>query len=327
MADIVEQKKRGNPKLVFLDLAIDNQQIEANMPRTADNGILAFHAVADARNFTKAAAQLGIAQSTLSSRIQQLEKQAGVPLLIRTTRSVSLTEAGEQLLRLIEQDDRDLEARLDVLGPRKDAPGKPIRLAVRSHYLSTVLRPKLSEFLPQHPDLKVEFDVIVAPVDFARGGFDACVQFGDDVPKDMTAIRLSSDIRFAVVGSKSYLAAHSKPQTPWDLTAHNCINLRPSPGEDLWAWPFMKDEQEVSMSVDGQLIFNQFDPMIEAVIAGLGLAFVPEYLAVPYLTEGHIEQVLGDWCPPLASYYLYCPSSPQISPEFEMLVDALRYRE
>ncbi|MDE1146730.1 MAG: LysR substrate-binding domain-containing protein [Azospirillaceae bacterium] len=294
------------------------------MSRSTINDLPAFFAIAQERSFTKAAALLGVSQPKLSVTIRQLEERLGVRLLSRTTRSVSLTEAGERLLRSVEPLYRNIEAGLEALNLAKDAPAGTVRLAVGASYLRAILWPKLMEILPRYPDLKVE--ITVGLVDITKNGIDAGVKLSDDVPPGMTAVAVSPDFRFAVVGSKSYFTTNPVPQMPRDLAAHRCINVRPPPYDELWPWEFEKDSREEHIQVDGQLAFNQLDLVMEAAVAGFGLAYVPECLAAPYLAEGRVQRVLEDWCLPSQGYHMYFPESAQISPALGFLIDALRYR-
>jgi DNA-binding transcriptional LysR family regulator len=296
------------------------------MPRQNANDLFAFLAVAKERSFTKAAAKLGVSQSALSHAIRGLEERLGVRLLTRTTRSVSPTEAGGRLLGTVGPRFEEIEAELEALSELREQPAGTIRITAGEHAVHSVLWPKLKRFLPKHPDIKVEITVDNTLTDIVAQRYDAGVRFGEQVAKDMIAARIGPDVRFAVVGLKSYFAKRSALKTPQDLIGHTCINLRLPTHGNLYAWDFEKDGRELKVRVEGQLVFNNAFQLIDAALAGFGLAYVPEDLAQPYLAKGRLKRVLGDWCPPWPGYHLYYPSRRQTSPAFALLVDALRHR-
>jgi DNA-binding transcriptional LysR family regulator len=278
------------------------------------------------RSFTKAAAKLGVSQSALSQTIRQLESRLGMRLLTRTTRSVSLTEAGERLVHTAAPRFEEIEAELEALSELREKPAGAIRITAGDHAIHSVLWPKLAKFLPRYPDIKVEIVIDYGLTNIVAERYDAGVRWGEQVAKDMIAVRVGPDVRFALVGAKSYFAKRSAPNTPQDLISHNCINLRlPSYG-GLYAWEFERDGRELKVRVEGQLTFNGIFQVLDAALAGLGLAYVPEDLARPYLARGRLKRVLEDWCAPWTGYHLYYPHRRQASPAFALLVDALRYR-
>lgn len=288
------------------------------------NDLLAFLAVARARSFTKAAAQLGVSQSALSHTIRGLETKLGVRLLTRTTRSVSPTEAGERLLQTLSPRVDEIEIELAALSEFRDKPAGTIRITAAEHGAS-ILWPKLAKFLPQYPDIKVEVNVNYGMIDIVEQQYDMGLRLGDQVAKDMIAVRIAPDLRMAVVASPSYFSHYPQPETPRDLTSHNCINLRLQTHGGLYAWEFAKDGQALNVRVEGQLVFNGSAPMLRAALAGLGLAYVPEDMVQEHLATGQLVQVLGDWCPSFPGYHIYYPSRRQSSPAFKLLVEALRY--
>jgi DNA-binding transcriptional LysR family regulator len=296
------------------------------MQRGRLDDLLAFVAVGRERSFTKAAAKLGVSQSALSHTIRQLEERLGVRLLTRTTRSVSPTEAGERLLRTLAPRFEEIEAELEAVTGLREKPAGTIRITSGDHAIKTVLMPKLAKLLPNYPDIKVEIIIDYGLTDIVAERYDAGVRWGEQVARDMIAVRIGPDLRFAVVGAKSYLAKRSAPETPHDLIGHNCINLRFPTHGGLYAWEFESDGRELKVRVDGQLVFNGIFQVLDAALAGLGLAFVPEDLAQPYLANGRLRRVLEDWCPLWSGYHLYYPSRRQPSAAFSLLVDALRYR-
>ncbi len=295
------------------------------MRRENVNDLLAFLAVARERSFTKAAAKLGVSQSALSHTIRGLEARLGLRLLTRTTRSVSPTEAGERLLQTVGHRFEEIEAELESLSELREKPAGTIRISAGEHAVNAILSPALMKFLPRYPDIKVEITVDHSLIDIVAQRYDAGVRSGEQVAKDMIAVRIGPDMRMAVVGAPSYFAKRSPPKKPQDLTEHNCINLRLPTYGGLYAWEFEKGDRELKVRVEGQLVLNGTTQMLNAALAGLGLAYVPQDLAQPYLDGGDLTRVLEDWCPPYSGYHLYYPSRRQSSPAFALLVDALRY--
>jgi DNA-binding transcriptional LysR family regulator len=296
------------------------------MPHADLNAIAAFLAVARERSFTRAAAQLGVSQSALSQTLRGLEAQLGIRLLTRTTRSVSPTEAGERLLRAAGPRLDELGDELAALSALRDRPSGTIRITAHDHAVKAVLWPGLEKLLPDYPDIKVEIVIDYGLTDIVAERFDAGVRTGELVAQDMIAVRIGPDMRSAVVGAPSYFARRAQPQTPQELTAHSCVNLRLPTRGGLYAWEFEKDGRELRVRVDGQFIFNATEPMIDAAMAGIGLAYVPEDSVATKVADGQLIRVLADWCPPYPGYHLYYPSRRQPTPAFALLVDALRHR-
>ena len=296
------------------------------MPRDNLNELTAFLAVAREKSFTKAAAKLGVSQSALSHTMRALEERLGVRLLARTTRSVSPTEAGERLLRTAGPRLDEIEAELAALGELRDKPAGTIRITAGEHSAESLLWPALAKLLPDYPDIAVEIMVDYGLTDIVAERYDAGIRLGEQVARDMIAVRIGPDMRMAVVGAPSYLARHKRPQTPQDLTAHACINLRLPTYGGIYAWEFEKAGHELKVRVEGQLVFNNFSLRKNAVLAGLGLAYLPEDQVRMQLDDGQLVRVLSDWCPPFSGYHLYYPSRRQPSAAFALLVDALRYR-
>ncbi|AZO44499.1 LysR family transcriptional regulator [Mesorhizobium sp. M7D.F.Ca.US.005.01.1.1] len=297
------------------------------MPRDNLNELTAFLAVAREESFTRAAAKLGVSQSALSHTVRALEERLGVRLLTRTTRSVSPTEAGERLLRTVGPRLDEIETELAALSALREKPAGTIRITAGEHAADAILWPALAKFLPDYPDIKVEIIVDYSLTDIVAERFDAGVRLGEQVARDMIAVRIGPDMRMAVVGSPAYFATRSKPRVPQDLTAHNCINLRLPTYGGLYAWEFEKAGRELKVRVEGQLVFNTAALRMNAVLAGLGLAYLPDDQARTRLAGGELVRVLADWCPPFPGYHLYYPSRRQATPAFSLLVDALRYRD
>ena len=296
------------------------------MQRGNLDDLLAFLAVGRERSFTKAAAKLGVSQSALSHTIRELEARLGVRLLTRTTRSVAPTEAGERLLHTLGPRLDEIDAELAALSELRDKPAGTIRITATEYAVDTILWPKLAKFLRLYPDIKVEIFIDYGLTDIVAQRFDAGVRAGEQVAKDMIAVRIGPDMRMAVVGAPSYFKNRPEPKKPQDLIGHNCINLRLPTHGGLYAWEFEKGARELKVRVEGQLVFNGTFQMLNAALAGFGLAYVPEDLAQPHLAKGRLKRVLEDWCPPYAGYHLYYPSRRQSSAAFSLLVDALRYR-
>jgi DNA-binding transcriptional LysR family regulator len=296
------------------------------MPRTNLDDLGAFLAVARERSFTRAAAQLGVSQSALSQTLRGLEARLGLRLLTRTTRSVSPTEAGERLLRSVGPRLEEIEAALAALGEFREKPAGTIRITAHDHAIRAVLWPALVKLLPDYPEIRVEFVIDYGLTDIVAERYDAGVRSGEMVAKDMIAVRIGPDMRMAVVGAPSYFAKRSGPKTPPDLTSHTCINLRLPTHGGLYAWEFGKEGRELRVRAEGQLVFNGTAPMLDAALAGFGLAYLPEDDVQAYLAEGRLIRVLADWCPPYPGYHLYYPSRRQPTSAFALLVNALRYK-
>jgi DNA-binding transcriptional LysR family regulator len=294
------------------------------MARVDFNHLQAFILVARERSFTRAAAQLGVSQSALSHTIRGLEARLGVRLLTRTTRGVSPTEAGERLFASLEPHYEGIDAGILALNALRDKPAGTIRITAHDHAASTVLWPKLSGLLSAYPDVKVELNINYGLIDIVAERFDAGVRLGDQVAKDMIAVRISQDVRMAVVGTPHYLSTRPPPATPQELTAHNCINMRLPTHGGLYAWEFIKDGRALQVHVDGQAIFNTTPQKLQAALDGYGLAYVPDDMVSGHVAAGRLQRVLDDWCPTFPGYHLYYPSRRQSSPAFALVVEALR---
>lgn len=284
-----------------------------------------FSVVARERSFTRAAAKLGISQPALSRTMRQLEERLGVRLLARTTRSVSPTEAGEHLLKVITPRLEEIDTELALLSEFRDKPAGRLRITAGEHAAIAVLQPVLAKLLPDHPDLHIEIIVDYGLTDIVAEGYDAGVRLGEQVAKDMIAVRIGPDVRMAVVGSPDYFARHPHPKTPRDLVRHNCIAIRLPTYGGLFPWEFEKKGEELKVRIEGQLVFNNIAMRLDAALKGLGLAYMPEDLVKTHVKEGRLIRVLSDWCPSFPGYHLYYPSRRQSSPAFTLFRDALRY--
>jgi len=296
------------------------------MPRETFSDLVAFLAVARERSFTKAAGKLGVSTSALSHTVRGLEERLGLRLLTRTTRSVAPTQAGERLLQSVGHRFDEIEAELEALSELRDKPAGTIRITTAEHAANTVLAPALAKFLPKYPDIHVEITIDYGLVDSVAQRYDAGVRSGEQVAKDMIAVRIGPEMRWAVVATRAYFAKRPPPKRPQELTEHNCINLRLATYGGLYAWEFARGGREFNVRVEGQLTFNGTSQRLNAALAGLGVAYLPEDLALPHIAAGRLIRVLEDWCPPYPGYHLYYPSRRQASSAFTVLVDALRYR-
>lgn len=285
----------------------------------------AFVAVARDQSFTKAAARLGITPSALSHSMRALEERLGIRLLARTTRNVSPTEAGERLMRSIAPLFDQIASEVEALGELRDKPAGTIRITCSDDAIELYLRPKLADFLKNYPDITLELFVDYGFTNVVEERFDAGIRLGEAISKDMIAARISPDWRLAVVGSPAYFERCPPPATPHELTQHACVNIRHRPSGAIYAWEFEKDGQAFTVKCDGQLVFNSIMHMMNGAIDGIGLAYVPEALAEPYIADGRLKQILTEWCPYFQGFHLYYPNRRQTSPAFTAFVEAMRY--
>jgi DNA-binding transcriptional LysR family regulator len=296
------------------------------MKRDELGDLLAFLAVADERSFTRAAARIGTSQSALSHTVRRLEERLGVRLLTRTTRNVSPTEAGEQLAATLRPAFDDIDTRLGSLAALRHRPAGNIRITSSKFAAEKLLFPVTTRLMAQYPDINIEISVDQKLTDIVTERFDAGVRLGEQVEKDMIAVPIAPPLRMIVVGSPAYLEKHGVPETPYDLTRHACINLRLPTLGGLYAWEFEKDGRALNVRVEGQFICNDVNMIIEGAVAGLGLTCLPDDHLGNQIKDGRLVQVLTDWSAPFPGYHLYYPSRRQLSPAFELLVKALRYR-
>ncbi|MVT66295.1 LysR family transcriptional regulator [Bradyrhizobium pachyrhizi] len=290
------------------------------------NDLLAFVAVARERSFTRAAAKLGIVQSTLSHTIKRLESQMGLRLLTRTTRSVGLTEAGERLQQSLAPRIEEIERDIAALMSLRDTPSGTIRITLSDHALEKAVWPRLSSVLKKYPDIKVEFSLDTGFRNIVKDGFDAGIRLGESVEKDMIAVRIGPDWRLVAVASPTYLKEHPKPRHPKDLIKHICIKRRQAAGGH-YVWEFAKNGAELRARVEGQVTFNDSRAMIDAALKGFGIAYVPEDMAAQHVQSRELVVVLDDWSPKFEGYFIYYPTSRQNSAAFKVVVDALRHPE
>ncbi|MTW19253.1 LysR family transcriptional regulator [Rhodoplanes serenus] len=296
------------------------------MERGYLDDLAAFVVIGRERSFTKAAAKLRVSQSALSQTIRQLEARLGVRLLTRTTRSVAPTEAGERLLRTLEPRLEEIDAELAAVRELRDRPTGTVRITATEFAIDTILLPKLTRVLQANPDVRVEFVVDYGLTNIVEERYDAGVRSGEQVAKDMIAVRIGPDMRMAVVGAPAYFKQCPEPKKPQDLVGHNCVNLRLPTHGSLYAWEFEKGNRELKVRVEGQVTCNGTAQLLNAALAGLGLAYVPEGLVQPHIAKGRLVRVLADWCQPYSGYHLFYPSRRQSSAAFSLVVEALRYR-
>lgn len=294
------------------------------MARRNLNDLLYFVTIAREGSFTRAAAHLGVTQSALSQAINGLEARLQIRLLTRTTRSVSATAAGERLLNAIGHRFDEIESELDELTELRDKPAGTVRITCGDHVLRTTILPKLTPLLREYPDIKIEFDVNYGFRDIVADRFDAGVRLGDTIDKDMIAVPIGPPLRMAIAASPEYFASRPIPKKPHDLLNHNCINMRMQSSGGIFVWDFQRRGKQLNVRVDGQLVFNTSPNIVDAALAGLGVASLPEDEFAPHIEEGRLVRVLAAWCEPFAGYYLYYPSRRQPSPAFSLVVNALR---
>jgi DNA-binding transcriptional LysR family regulator len=296
------------------------------MRRENFSDLAVFLTVAEERSFTRAANKLSTSQSAVSQVVRRVEDSMGLKLLTRTTRNVSLTDAGQQLIETLRPAFDDIQSRIAGLSALREKPSGNVRITAGRHAVETLLWPAVHQVLRDNPDITIELSIDHALTDIITERFDAGVRLGEEVAKDMVAVKIGPDLRLAVVGSPGYFAEHGQPSSPHDLTKHRCINIRQSTRGGLYAWEFEKDGREVNVRVDGPLILNDSSVIYKAAQEGLGLACVMEDIVADQIASGGLVRILEDWCPPFAGYHLYYPDRRQITPAFKLLVEALRYK-
>jgi DNA-binding transcriptional LysR family regulator len=297
------------------------------MARDNINDILVFFAVARERSFTRAAAKLGMTQSALSHIIRGLENRLGVRLLTRTTRSVSPTDAGERLLQNVAPRLEEIEAEIAAISDMGDKPSGTVRITAIDHVVDTILWPRIAPLMQQYPDLHVEISSDYRLVDIAAERYDIGVRHGDQVDKDMIAVRLTADVPMIIVGSPAYFEWHSKPASLQELLKHNCINLRLASSGGLYAWELRHEGRELEARVSGQAVFTSAYAILNAALSGCGLAFLPESMAGPHVREGRLLSVMPEWCPTFPGLHAYYPSRRNTSRAVTVVIDAIRFKD
>lgn len=296
------------------------------MARENLNDILVFLAVARERSFTRAAARLGMTQSALSHIIRSLESRLGVRLLTRTTRSVSPTEAGERLLQNVAPRLEEIEAEIAAVSDLGGKPAGTIRITAIDHVIDTVLWPRIAPLLPQYPDLHVEISSDYRLVDIAAERYDIGVRHGDQVEKDMIAVRLTPDVAMRIVAAPQYFERRPRPASLQDLMKHNCIALRLASSGGLYAWELVHEGQPFEARVRGQAVFTNAYHILGAALVGTGLGFLPDSLVDPHIAAGRLVSVMEDWCPAFPGLHAYYPSRRHSSRALGLVIDAIRYK-
>lgn len=296
------------------------------MKRDELGDLLTFLAVYEEQSFTRAAARLGTSQSAVSHTVKRLEERLALRLLTRTTRNIAPTEAGDRLAETLRPAFAEIDTRLDSLNALRDKPAGRIRITSSRHATLDLLFPKARELMAEYPDIHIEISVDQKLTDIVGERFDAGIRLGESIEKDMIAVRIGPDMRMVVAGAPAYFARRGRPETPHDLTGHNCLNLRLPTLGGLYAWEFVRDGQPLNVRVEGQFITNEVDLLIEQALAGEGLCCLPDRHLRPWLRQGALQLVLQDWAPTFSGYHLYYPSRMQASPAFKLLVDRLRWR-
>ncbi len=296
------------------------------MKRDELNDLAAFVVVADEMSFTRAASKLGLSPSALSHAMKALEDRLGLQLLARTTRKVSTTEAGERLLKTLRPAFEDINTALIDLSELRDRPAGNLRITMSRHAATAVVWPMLPDFLTAHPDIRIEIAIDEGLTDIIESRYDAGIRFGEKVAKDMVAVRVSQNIRMAVVGSPAYFAHYSIPKTPYNLIEHRCINYRFATSGGLYLWEFVDNGRAFQIRVDGNLIFNDTDLILAATLAGQGLGYLLEDQITADVAQGRLMRVLTDWCPTVEGHYLYHPNRHQTPSALAALIDVLRVK-
>lgn len=296
------------------------------MARDNINDILVFLAVARERSFTRAAAKLGMTQSALSHIIRSLESRLGVRLLTRTTRSVSPTEAGERLLQNVAPRLEEIEAEIIAVSDLGDKPAGTVRITAIDHTVDAILWPRIAPLLRAHPDLRVEISSDYRLVDIAAERYDIGVRHGDQVEKDMVAVRLTADVPMLIVGSPAYFEHRPKPASLDDLLRHNCITLRLPSSGGVYAWELVHEGRPLEARVRGQAVFTSVYPMLDAALAGCGLAFLPDSLVGEHVRAGRLISVMEDWCTPFQGLHAYYPSRRNASRALALVIEAIRHK-
>jgi DNA-binding transcriptional LysR family regulator len=294
------------------------------MDRGSLADLTAFVAVADRLSFRAAASQLGVTPSALSHSMRQLEERLGVRLLHRTTRSVSLTDAGRRLLDRLRPAIDQIAGALEDLNQERQRPMGRLRIYAVHTAAVAIIAPIWWRFLSTYPEVHLELAVGEAPLDIVAKGFDAGIGPHDRAPADMIAVRVMGPMKIAVVGAPTYFARRPPPRTPEDLARHSCVQYRRAADGDVMVWPFERNRKTRQISVDGRVMVNDPDLAVRAAVDGLGIAYTLEALAEPFLRSGQLVRVLEDWSPSFEGLYLYYPGHRQVPATLRALIDIIR---
>jgi DNA-binding transcriptional LysR family regulator len=286
--------------------------------------LTAFVAVADRLSFRAAASQLGITPSALSHSMRQLEERLGMRLLHRTTRSVSLTDAGRRLLDRLRPAIDQIGSALEDLNQERQRPMGRLRIYAIHVAATAVVAPIWERFLSTYPEVHLELAVGQATIDIVAKGFDAGIGPRDRVPADMIAVRVTGPMKIAVVGAPTYFARRRRPRTPDDLAGHSCVQYRQAAEGEVLVWPFERSRKSRRVSVDGRVMVNDPDLAVRAAVDGLGIAYTIEALAEPFLRSGQLVRVLEDWSPAFEGLFLYYPGHRQVPATLRAFIDLIR---
>ncbi len=284
--------------------------------------LAAFAIVAEERSFTRAAVRLGVSQSAVSHTVRGLEQKLGLQLLARTTRSVSPTTAGAALLKDLGPALDQIERSLAEARRLQARPAGRVRLIASRPGAAMVLLPKLAEFTASYPEIVLDVVTSNSPVDLVAGEFDAGIQIGEFIQRDMIAVRVSKDVRLIVVGSPEYFSSHKVPRTPHELKEHPCIGIRS--GDAAYRWEFEKGRKTLTVSALGPIVFDDTNLVIQAALNGVGLGLAFEYAVADLIRQGRLVQVLDDWCPLFSGFFLYYPSRRNQPAALSALINTLR---
>jgi DNA-binding transcriptional LysR family regulator len=292
------------------------------MVKSELNELASFALVASERNFTRAAARLGLTQSALSHSVRGLEQKLGVQLLARTSRTVAPTAAGAALLRQLSPALEQIEGALAEVKKLRERPAGRVRLVMSKNAVPMVLLPKLAAFSQAYPEITLDVVTVSGPVDLVAGGYDAGIQLGEFIQRDMIAVRVSKDTSLAVVGSPAYFKSHSVPKRPQDLREHPCIGVRGT--ESVYRWEFQKGKKSVALHVDGPLVIDDPGMILQAALNGVGLGLGFEQQVEEHIAHRRLIRVLEDWCPPFPGFFMYYPSRRNQPAALAALIAALR---
>jgi len=289
------------------------------------SGLTALLSVAEKRSFTAAAAELRVTPSAVSQTIRALEERVGVRLLQRTTRSVGLTEAGTRFIARLKPAMAGVYEAFDALGELRDRPAGLLRLSLPRFGYEQVLAPRLPKFFEAYPDIHLDASLDDAFVDIVEQGFDAGMRIGEMIDSEMVGVRVSDDLRMAVVGSPAYFAKHGKPKHPRELQSHDCINYRRRSSGVVYRWEFSENQKDFAVTVNGRLLLNDGALMTDAAVKGLGLAYVLERTVRQELADKRLVRVLDGFCSAFPGVFLYYPSRVQVAPKLKALIDFIRW--
>ena len=286
--------------------------------------LAAFVAVAQERSFRRASVRLGLSPSALSHAIRELEERLGAKLLNRTTRSVAPTDAGLSLLDRLAPAFAEIAGAVGAVSAFRDRPSGTVRVNLPKLAAQMVLAPAFGRFAQAYPEVRLELTVDDGLMDIVAGGFDAGIRPGERVQRDMVAVRVTPDLRTAVVGSPGYFASRPRPHTPRNLRDHACINYRWAKSGALYRWPFGKSGEALEVAVEGPLTLNDTDLILAAALDGVGLACLLENTVAGHVAAGRLVRVLEEWCQPFPGFFLYYPGRRQVPTALRVLIDFFR---